>query len=212
MSDNNAFLVRARNELRTKRSLSDATCSAFEVLPESVQAAYARAIAFAGCSDARVPIGREDIKVPADERAQAAELMLLKLSIDTGDPVWSSYVMERMEAEVVRTPGGRIEDLFRALAAVFNKYNVPLTDTVSNFVKDLVVLAFTRYRNSYESSDFTWLVEDLLLQPTPALAYLGLLALPDGYIPAAREAILAALADSPFADEAATSLTDDESK
>ena len=208
MTSDDAFLAEVRDQLRRMRSLSDATCAAFEALTVPTRAAYAHAMAFAGCTDARVPDG-PDIDVTTDDRVKAAELMLLKLSIDTGNPLWSSYVMERMQDEALHAPGGRIDDLFRALAAILNEYDVPLTDTVANFVQDLVVLAFTRHRNSYNSSDLTWLVHELLTQPTPAVAYLGLIALPDEHIPAARAAILAALGDTRFASEAASSLTDE---
>lgn len=207
MTNDDIFLAEVRDQLRRMRLLSDATCAAFETLTASTRAAYAHAMAFAGCTDARVPDGL-DIDVTADDRVKAAELMLLKLSVDTGSPVWSSYLMERMQDEILDVPGGKIDDLFRALAAVLHDYDVPLTDTVANFLKDLVVLAFIRHRNSYNTSDLAWLVHDLLTRPTPAVAYFGLLALPDEHVPAAREAIVAALNNSRFAGEAASSLND----
>jgi hypothetical protein len=210
MTDHDAFLAAAREQLRASRSLGDSMCTAFELLPPQQRAAFAHAVAFTGCPTAAVPAGYGDREAATEDRVDAAGLMLLKLSVDTGDPLWSSHVMERMVDSVVRVPGGEVADVLRALVETLGEYRVPLTDAVANFIKDLVVLTFTRHRSSYERSDFRWLVEDLLERPTSAMAYLGLMALPDEYISDVRNAIVAALEGTQFADEAVASLADDE--
>src|SRR5215469_14329940 len=147
MTDHDAFLAAAREQLRGTRSLADSTCAAFELLPAQHRAAFAYAVAFTGCPTAAVPAGYEDREVATEDRVAAARLMLLKLSVYTADPLWSSHVMERMVDAAVRTPGGQVADVLRALAETLGEYRVPLTHAVANFIKDLVVLTFTRHRS-----------------------------------------------------------------
>jgi hypothetical protein len=208
MTDDDAFLTHVRDELHRTRSLSAATCAGFESLTAPTRAAYAHAIAFAGCQGVEASLGI-DIEIAADDRIHATELMLLKLAVDTGAPVWSSHVLEQMERDVLRVRGGEVDDLLRGLAAVLQQHRVPLTDTLANFIKDVVVLAWTQHRDSFDRRDGTWLVGDVRARPTAALAYLALLALPDEQLSAVEEAILGALANSPFAEEANRLLAED---
>jgi hypothetical protein len=133
---------------------------------------------------------------------------LLRLSAQTPDPRWSSAVLEALVEAFLRTPGSQVGDLMAGLADLWQESATPLTPQVAAFIKDITVLCFTRHRTSYQDSDFGPLTDALARNPSAAIAYLALLALPDPQITAAKPAILAGLADTGYAEDAAGMLSD----
>jgi len=114
-------------------------------------------------------------------------------------PAWSSAVLERTVEQVLSQPDGRLSELFHALWGLIA--NVPLDRTLANFLKDIVVLCFTRYRALYDATDFQWMTTQLRGNGTQAQAYLASLALPENLVGESRSSILAKLEGTEFKKE-----------
>jgi hypothetical protein len=214
MTDLRALLRRAEQELRATRRIGVETCARFGELPAGWRSALGPAVTVLGCplpGDDRASGQATDGGPPAEPglAGQVARLLLLRLSADTEDPRWSSRVLEDLVAAALRIPESTVGDLFSALVALWTEHDTALTPPVLALIKDLTRLCFTRHRREYEASDFGWLVERLAAGGPAPVAYLALLALPDPYLPAAAPTILAALAGTPQADEAARMLADE---
>src|SRR5262245_53146123 len=110
-------------------------------------------------------------------RMKEAILWFKKFELNTSDPKWSSWMLERVFNEIVSAPGGSLRDVYQGLDAVLKAYCVELTETVANLMKDVVVQGFTQYRSAYDSMDWCWANEELSHNPSPASCYLFLLAL-----------------------------------
>src|SRR5262245_42647939 len=85
------------------------------------------------------------------DRRNELVLRLKEFELDTGDPKWSSYALDRFLEEFMAARGGSIRDLYQGLDAALKTYSVSLTNTVAALIKDLIIRCFTRYRQSYES-------------------------------------------------------------
>lgn len=137
------------------------------------------------------------------DRLNAVMLRLKKYELDTSDPKWSSYALDRFFEEVISAPGGSVRDVYQGLDAALKAYSVELTGTVAAFIKDLVVRCFTRYRQSYESVNWKEVVESLGDKATPAQLYLALHAIPPQFItPQLADAIARGLEPTAFRNEA----------
>ena len=144
------------------------------------------------------------------EKVQRAYLALRRLTAHepqegTGEwvPAWSSLLLERVIEEILSPPGGRVGDVFHALWDLAGRDDVPLTKTMANFIHDIVVLCFTRYRRKYDAEDFEWMAEELRRRGgAPSQAYLALLALPERLAVESQDAILTGLKGTEFLDEA----------
>jgi hypothetical protein len=142
-----------------------------------------------------------------EDRIAAIRLMLLKLGVHGDDPRWSSEVLDCLVTAVIRTPGGSVGDLFRALFGVLGDYRADLSKVTAGFIKDLVINCFTKHRASYEATDWTQITQLLRAGTTPAQLYLALHAIPPQYVsPELAGAIAAGLETTPFHQEALTIL------
>lgn len=206
MTDAADYFRKIEREIRRLRALSQQSCEELSLLPVASQCAFARAVAFAGCESVGVPVDCRTLEVVETDRTRAARLMLLRMSVDTPDPRWSSWVLEKMLTEVMATPGGTVTDVLQASCDVLEEYSVELTPTVAMFLKQVTILCFTRYHPSYKSADFVWMARRVNERATPALAYLALLAIPVDILPRCRDAILTSLRGTEFWDEASRSL------
>lgn len=136
--------------------------------------------------------------------------MFLDFQIDTHDPKWSSWRLEKLLEAVLKTPQGEVVDVIRGLDLALKKYNVNLTETVANLVKDVVILSFTRARTAYEQASWGWANDELTKGVSPARCYLFLQALPpEKASPAAVVAILRGLDATPYAAQAVDNRSDD---
>jgi hypothetical protein len=120
----------------------------------------------------------------------------------TWTPAWSSRTLEEAVAEILSAEGASVGDLLAPLWEIAGRAAAMLTPTVANFIRDIVVLAFTRYRALYEAEDFRWLAEGVRSNPTPSQAYLALLALPEDLAEESKASIFEALKGTQFFDEA----------
>lgn len=120
----------------------------------------------------------------------------------TWTPAWSSLVLERAVAEILSVEQASVGDLFRPLWELTGRPEAELTATVANFLHDVVVLAFTRYRKLYGAEDFRWMADGIRNGATPPQAYLALLALPEDLAEEGKTSICEALKDTQFFDEA----------
>jgi hypothetical protein len=186
MTNPDEFLERLEHEVVTLRAASKPTCRAFADLPSHSRTAFAASVRFLGCQ--HVDASAEDgYIVPELDRVRASELMLLSLYLDSDTPAWSSWVLDRLLEAVMTTPGGSVGDLFHALMKVLCDHRRNLTECVANLIRALVVKCFTEHRESYQSSDFRWMLHSAFECPTPAKTYLALLAIrPRSWTPRVR--------------------------
>lgn len=141
------------------------------------------------------------------DRVNAVMLRFKKFELDTSDPKWSSWALDRFFEEVTSTPGGSIRDVYQGLDGALKTYSVELTRTVAAFIKDLVIRCFTRYQQSYESINWKELGDSLGAKATAAQLYLALHAIPPQFVtPQLADAIAKGLASTAFRDEAASAL------
>jgi hypothetical protein len=121
-------------------------------------------------------------------------------------PAWSSRVLEETIERIVSRQNSGLRDLFEALWELAGQPDVPLTRTMANFIHDIIVLCFTRYRSQYDAENLSWMVERVRTGCTPSQAYLALLALPEDLIKQCRDDILSGVKETPFFDEVARML------
>src|ERR1700730_715443 len=109
------------------------------------------------------------------DRLNDVMLRFKKFELDTSDPKWSSYALDRFFEEVTSVPGGSLLDVYQGLDAALKVYSVELTPTVANLIKDLVVQGFTQHRSAYNSMGWGWANEALAQGASAARCYLFLL-------------------------------------
>ena len=150
---------------------------------------------------------RNGIAGQTEGGAAKARRLLLRQGLDGNDPRWSSEVLDRLLQSVLETPGGSVSDLVGALASLLGDFRTKLSGPVAGLIKDLVVLCFTRAPNSYASIDWTPLVGRLEADPTPAICYFAMHALPPQYLSRRlAETITRGLENTEFHQEAETTL------
>lgn len=133
-----------------------------------------------------------------------------KCELDTNDPKWSSYVLDRFLEEVTSAPGGSLRDVYQGLDIFLKTYTVELTPTVANFIKDVTVQGFAQYRSAYNSMGWRWANEQLAQGASAARCYLFLRTLPPEEATAqSLVAIYRGLQGTPYQEEAANTLSDD---
>jgi hypothetical protein len=143
------------------------------------------------------------------DRVDAVKARFQAMEIDTGDPKWSSWVLDRMLDGAVSAPGGSLRDVYAGLDAALKDYSVRLTETVAHLIRDVVVKGFTQHRSAYEGMDWGWAHEELQQGPSPARCYLFLHALPpEAATPSARAAILRGLEGTDYRQEARNAFSD----
>jgi hypothetical protein len=143
------------------------------------------------------------------DRIDAVEARFKAMEIDTGDPKWSSWVLDRMLEGAVSAPGGSLRDVYAGLDAALKDYSVRLTETVAQLIRDVVVKGFTQHRSAYEGMDWGWAIEELAHGPSPVRCYLFLHALPpESATPSACVAILRGLEGTDYHQEGRNMLSD----
>jgi hypothetical protein len=136
-------------------------------------------------------------------RVEAIKTRFKAMEVHTGDPKWSSWVLDRMLEEAMSTPGGSLRDVYAGLDAALSDYAVPLTQPVAHLIRDVVVKGFTAHRSAYEETDWGWVNEELQISPSPARCYLFLHALPpEATTPSAAAAIVRGLHGTAYWPEA----------
>ena len=116
-------------------------------------------------------------------------------------PVWSSRQLEDTVDAIMRQPGAGVPDLYHAFWRLLDESGDPLTETMTNLIKDIVVWLFMRYRTQYEAAPFQWMVNGVAAGNS-AQAYLAAFALPVKYVPQCRDLILKKLAGTEFEEKA----------
>lgn len=201
MTNRDEFVAVAESDLRRERAIGPQAREMLRELADAISPAYGPAVNFPGRGD--IGSGQATGLAEIQDRRAASRLMLLKMSVDTSDPRWSSDVLARYVQAVLAIPGGTLDDVFFPLLTLLSDYRPELTPVVAHFLKDLVVSCFTRFRPEYERVDWTAFVQALGSRPTPPLCYLGLLAVPPQHMPEkAAELILSTLMPTPFGQEA----------
>ncbi|MEP0883708.1 hypothetical protein NDI49_19325 [Trichocoleus sp. ST-U3] len=150
------------------------------------------------------------------QRVDKAYELLLRLTaenqvqghISEWTPAWSSAYLEKTVEEILTQPQSTISDLFRGLWKLLAQTNATLTTTMAHFLRDIVVLCFTQYRELYDVEDFEWMTTLVNDGCSEAQAYLSLYALPDQWIGNCHKAILAALEGTDFITEARQQLSE----
>lgn len=208
MIEKHDFLRQAELEIHNTKTVSQFMCQAWATLPSEVKAAFVRAMVFLGCqpNGTKVTLSQP---ASASDRVAAARLMFLKLGLDSNDPRWSSDVLDRLVDAVMEQPDGSVADLIGALFGVMGDYCPELSKPTANFIKDLVVVCFTRYRESYDSVDWKRFVETFTgAKLTKAQLYLMLYAIPPQFASSElTDAITRGLEYTDFHEEALSALT-----
>jgi hypothetical protein len=141
---------------------------------------------------------------------EAVKARFRELEIDSGDPKWSSWVLDRLLEQAASAPGGSLQALYAGLDAALVDGSVPLTETVAHLIQDVVVKGFTRDRSAYDGIDWGWAVEGLKQGASPARCYLFLHALPPEAVTVnARAAILRGLEGTDYEQEAQEILSEE---
>jgi hypothetical protein len=129
------------------------------------------------------------------DRLNAVVAWFKKHELDTSDPKWSSWLLDRFFEEVTSAPGGSLRDVYQGLDGALKAYAVELTPTVANLINALA---------------WGWANELLSQGASAARCYLFLLALPpEAATPQSIVAIHRALQGTPYQQEAADTLSDD---
>lgn len=137
------------------------------------------------------------------DRLKVVMLRLKRYELDSSDPKWSSYSLDRFIEEVLTAPGSSIWDLYQGLDAILKTHAVELTETVAAFIRDLVVRCFTRFRRSYESVNWKDVGDSLTDRATAAQLYLALHAIPPQFVtPRLADVITRGLDSTAFRNEA----------
>lgn len=186
-------------DLHASGEVSESACAEF-ASREDLSAALVAALGFVGCPtqtrlDAILPTST------AEQRVGAARLMMLKFRVETGEPVWSSWALERALTITMSTAGGSPVDGAQCLVDLMVDYDPPLGPVLITFVRDFTVLYFTQYRTAYDSADWVRVVEAFRRGPTAAAAYLVALLLPDELLMSCDSEIRRVLQGSPYVDE-----------
>lgn len=133
-----------------------------------------------------------------------------KFDIQSHDPKWSSWVLERFFEAALSQPEASMTDVFRGFSLALKKHHVKLTQTVANLVMDLVKTGYSLHRTAYSKTEWDWAIEELKAGTSPAQCYLFTFALPPAKMtPAVVVAILRGLEGTSQLDEAVVNLSDD---
>jgi hypothetical protein len=144
------------------------------------------------------------------ERQDAVTTWMKKCQLDTNDPKWSSWLLDRFFEQLTSTPGGSLQDVYQGLDAALQTDFVELTKPVANLIKDLVLQGFTQYRSEYDEVDWSWANEELSHGASPARCYFFLLALPPEIAtPQSVASIYLGLRGTLYQKEAEDTLSDD---
>lgn len=200
MIDTEEILRRVEHEVTGTGRVSEPTCQDLAQLAPEVRATFDQALRFLGCPAPSTPDSQASAS-PGD-RVRASRLMLLRLFRETGEPAWSSWLLERLLQAVSDTPGGTVSDLLSALHMILGERNVALSETVKNLIRDVVVLSVSHSRGAYEAGGFPELLRRTTDNLTAAQAYLAFLAIPPTMIEnSCAAAILRALEGTPDISE-----------
>ena len=191
------LLAQVEHDLRGSRQPSLATCRACDLLPHELRTALAPALSFLGFVNARsdTPTASASAPLPRHLRMTVARLMLLRVAVETGNPQWSTGVLEDILAITAALPGGDVGDALDALSTLL--VEAPLTQQLSDFLTEAVELWRHRYRTDHARYDFALLTSRLVRSGAPALACLAALCLPPALLYEHRAHILSALPRGP---------------
>lgn len=133
-----------------------------------------------------------------------------KFDIQSHDPKWSSWVLERFFETALTQPEACVTDVFRGFNLALKVHHVKLTPTVANLAMDLVKTGFSLHRGAFAKAEWNWALEELTTGASPAQCYLYTFALPPATLtPAVIVAILRGLEGTTQFDEAVLNLSDD---
>jgi hypothetical protein len=150
MTDTREYLRRVQEALYDcERFLEEPFCKEFSTLPYDDQVAFGRALVFAGCKEIHIPAHADGLIVPQEKRVHAARLMLLLLCLATGEPRWSSWLIDGMWEAVLAIPGRQFSDLFQAVFEMLAEFAYELTQLTASFILSLThngrIQFFTEY-------------------------------------------------------------------
>jgi hypothetical protein len=143
------------------------------------------------------------------DRVAAIRTRFKEMGIETSEPAWSSWVLDRL-LEGAAAPDGSLRAIYVGLDAALRDYSVRLTRTVANLIKDVVTQGFVQHGQAYKRINWGWANETLKRGPSAARCYLFLLALPpEEAAPSSIVAILRGLQGTAYGQDALNILSDD---
>ncbi len=210
MTEIATFTAQIEQDLKKNRKVSPSSLDLFSTLPMGEKNALWPVMHFL-LGEYQIENSKHSERPVQNElRVTGVRLMLLKLSVDTSNPRWSSFVLDCLLNTSMRLEENSLNHVFEALNGILKDKSYQLTETVANFIKELVIVAFTKWRNAYNSSDFKWLVDQIASRCSIGQAYLCLHAIPPSQLtPSCRVDILRALKGTDFWGEGIKTLEDD---
>jgi hypothetical protein len=203
------ILLSAECELRDTGALSEATCRAFTRADEAARRGFEPSFAFLGCPTSATA-AHADV-VPPARRIEAIRLMMLRVRAHTDAPRWSSRVLDDMFEAARQPAGAAIGDIVQGLFAVLAECPPGLSDTQTNFIREVGIYVVGKQRRAYAAEDFSWLATALTeanAKINAAQAYLAAYTLPPALVPGCRDSILRALHLTRFEEEVKRELYD----
>src|SRR5262245_55855745 len=148
----------AELDLRTNGTLSDATCSAFTAADNEARLGLEASFAFLGCVTNTV---LRDEPVPASRRVTAIQLMMLRLSVHTTEPRWSSHLLDTLIEAALQPPGALVGDVVQAVFGLLAETPHGISEVQANFIREVSVHIVGKQRRRYSAEDFSWLASML---------------------------------------------------
>jgi hypothetical protein len=206
MTNTHEFARRAEAELRATRTLNGETQQLLAILPNPERSVFSRAAGFIAGDDCGDGPASSD-KTSPEDRMMASRLMLLKLRLDTSDPLWSSEILSRYIRCALSTPDGSLNDVLIPLSNLVGESDIELSPALAQFLKDVVVFSFTQHRPKYDAINWNSFIQSLGTHPTQAQCYLAFLAIPTENLSCSTaEVIVTRLAGTRYQDEVMSAL------
>jgi len=210
MTDQTAMLNRLVHSIQNAKASWHSVCGQLEEAPVSFKHAYRALLPVFGCCVGQSPDTMTEAMSPrsALEREAAAKLLLLKFELQTGDPKWSSWMMERAFSAFLAVPGASIVDVLRALTQIAETIQHSPSASLFSFIRDVAIVYVTQHSSVIDETSLGWLVSAMKTANAPQ-AYLGLYVIPPSLLrPESVVGILSALRCTDYWEEALTELQD----
>jgi hypothetical protein len=73
-------------------------------------------------------------------------------------PDWSIYELRQLLTALLTSPGGCMSDLFLGFWKALSRTNDPMTETMQDFIADVVYYSWLDHPSLYKNENFDWIV------------------------------------------------------
>jgi len=178
----NPLFQRIETELLDSGQITDSTCADFEKLPSDIRLQVIDIMKFLGCKDINDSASSAPISMSDNERLFYIRLMLLRMSAHTEAPVWSSWVVQQFWQVITSLHEGNPSDFVIAYFKILAEFQVTLTQTVTHFIRDMVVEGIRLYKDKYDHANFQYFSQNTPSIITQSQAYLCVFGIPPQFL------------------------------